>query len=92
MPPQSPFWTVGLALFALLLLVRGYWALLLQWAAVMGLLAGGWLLGEADSTPNAAGEKLLQQLPLPAGLLSAIKGAPQVLPLTLGSCGLTTSQ
>ena len=75
-PLPSPLWALGLALFAALLLVRGHWALLLQWASIMGLLAASWLLGEVDSAADAgsATGKAPRQLTVPARLLSAVKG------------------
>ena len=57
-PLQSPFWAGGLALFAVLLALRGQWAVLLQWGLVMATLAAACLLGEAelaaDKQPNLA--------------------------------------
>ena len=68
-PLQSPFWAGGLALFALLLALRGQWAVLLQWGLVMGTLVAACLLGEAepaaDKQPNLA---------LLAGLVRSARG------------------
>jgi hypothetical protein len=51
-PLQSPVLGGGLVLFAALLALRGQWAVLAQWALIMGACIAACLLGEAEPPPD----------------------------------------